>query len=188
MVCGSRHGAFRLTNINAVGRCFLCRMRTLNAFLRRHSDSTPNSAGLRQRGARSISTALGPKLKIQLNKCWIINSVGIHVTIIRHWILYVQKPGHKYKLVDMVATYIFIYQKRICISFYHGGIHYCTAHKCSKETVIPASRLIDKFDHCYNVVYKYKRRSQLSKATNLLLKIAFSIFCHSEFVYDTGSV
>jgi len=28
----------------------------------------------------------------------------------------------------------------------------------------------------------------LSKAANLLLKIAFSRFCHSEFVYNTGSV
>jgi len=35
---------------------------------------------------------------------------------------------------------------------------------------------------------KHKRRSQLSKATNLLVKIAFSRFCHSEFIYVTGSV
>jgi len=99
-----------------------------------------------------IKAARGPKLKIQLNKCWIINSVGIHVTTIRHWISYVRKPGHKYKLVDIVATYLFIYLKRICVSFYHEGIHYCTAHKYCTEIVITVSRVINKFDHCYSAV------------------------------------
>jgi len=35
------------------------------------------------------------------------------------------------------------------ISFYQEGIHYCEAHTYSTETVINASRLINKFDHCY---------------------------------------
>jgi len=35
------------------------------------------------------------------------------------------------------------------ISYSQEGIHYCTAHKYSTETVINASRLINKFDHSY---------------------------------------
>jgi len=43
----------------------------------------------------------------------------------------------------------FFYQKCIMrIFFCQEGIHYCTAHKYSTESVIDASRLINTFDHC----------------------------------------
>jgi len=37
-------------------------------------------------------------------------------------------------------------QKRIYVSFCQEGTHHCRAHKYSTETVINASRLINKFD------------------------------------------
>jgi len=77
--------------------------------------------------------------------------------------------------------------KSTYVYFSQEEIHYCTAHKYSTGTVIYASRFIYKFDHCYiYAVLHYTFRSRLSKAANLLLKIAFSRFFLSEFVYDIG--
>jgi len=47
---------------------------------------------------------------------------------------------------------------------------YCTAHKYSTETVINASRIIKKFDHCciYRLCSLSMCRSRLSKAANPL--------------------
>jgi len=39
--------------------------------------------------------------------------------------------------------------KRTYVSFPQEGIHYCTAHKYSTETVINASRFINKHDYFY---------------------------------------
>jgi len=51
------------------------------------------------------------------------------------------------------------------------------------------SSRLKKFDHC-SICRQCSLsicRSRLSKVANPLLKIAFSRFCRSEFVYDTGS-
>jgi len=96
------------------------------------------------------------------------------------------------------------------VSLYQEGIHYCrpTPHTSSTEPVISAYRIINKLSHHQQIVLNLmrtdsstnliiaisrqyglsKRRGNLSKAVNLLLKLAFSIFCHSEFVYDACSV
>jgi len=60
----------------------------------------------------------------------------------------------------------------------------------STETVINASSLITIFYHCHicRQCSFSMRRCRLSKAANLRLKIPFSRYCHSAFVYDTGSV
>jgi len=73
------------------------------------------------------------------------------------------------------------------VYFYQEGIHYCTAHKYSTEAVINDSRLINNLLYLDSVVTHYMFRSRLSRAANLLLKIAFFRFSLSEFVYDTGS-
>ena len=54
-------------------------------------------------------------------------------------------------MMDIRAAYL-CYQNCMFVSFYQVRIHYCTAHKYSAETVINASRLINKFDYCY--IYK----------------------------------
>ena len=49
------------------------------------------------------------------------------------------------------ATYLF-YQKRIYVSFYQDGIHYCTAHKYSAEAENSAYRLINKLSQHQEMV------------------------------------
>jgi len=73
----------------------------------------------------------------------------LHVTDIRHteWRKY-EKPHPNSNWWTLWATYLF-HQKLICVSYRQEGFHYCTAHKYSTETAINASRLINKFDHCY---------------------------------------
>jgi len=64
--------------------------------------------------------------------------VGIYVSTIRRiefrksW-SQIANGGH--------YGYLLFYQRRIYVSFYHEGIHYCTTHKYSTETLINASRL-----------------------------------------------
>ena len=74
------------------------------------------------------------------------------------------------------------------VYFYQEGIHYRTAHKYSTEAVSNASRLINNLLYLDSVVTQYTFRSRLSRAANLLLKIAFFRFSLSEFVYDTDSI
>jgi len=59
-----------------------------------------------------------------------------------------KKPDGNSNWWTLWATYLF-YQKRAYVSYGQEGIYYCAAHKYSTETVINASRLINKFDHCY---------------------------------------
>jgi len=61
-------------------------------------------------------------------------------------------------------------KKYIRVYFYQEGIHYCTAHKYSTETVIDASRFINRFDQCY--VYTVQSH-----------KIRFEIDCQKEQTY-----
>ena len=68
-----------------------------------------------------------------------LNSAGIHVTNIRHR-AYLISLSMKYLVSNsnwwtLWVTYL-LCQKRIYVSFYQEGIHYCTAHKHSAETVI----------------------------------------------------
>jgi len=49
-------------------------------------------------------------------------------------------------------------------------MHYCKAHKYSTETVINASRLINKLLYLDNVIAHIMYRSRLARAANLLLK------------------
>jgi len=59
------------------------------------------------------------------------------------------------------------------VPFSQEGIHYCAAHKYSTKTVINASRLINQLLYLNIVLTQYKFRSRLSRAANLLQKIAF---------------
>ena len=87
--------------------------------------------------------------------------------------------------------YISFLPKSIYVPFCQERINYFTTHKWSIETVIklPDSStklIIATSRHCGLSMC----RSRLSKAANpnVLLKNAVPGFCHSEFVYNTGSV
>ena len=118
---------------------------------------------------------------------FIINIVGIHVTILGHWISNVRKPGRKYKLLDIVGymsfftkneyAYLFTMKEYITVQLTSAIQRQWFLLPDASTNVITAT-----------VWYRRKRRSLLSKEPNLLYKIAFSRLCHSEFVYDTGGV
>ena len=61
------------------------------------------------------------------------------------------------------------------IYFYQEGIHYCTAHKYSTDTVIDASRFMNRFDHCYT--YTVQSHS-----------IRFEIDCQKSDMSDFGAL
>jgi len=67
----------------------------------------------------------------------------IRYTVFRKY----EKLGPKQQLVDIMGTYLF-YQKCIGLSFYQEGRR--TTHRSNTETVINASRSINKFD-LYNI-------------------------------------
>jgi len=82
-----------------------------------------------------------------------MDSVGILMTDIRH------AEFRKYCTKNLVLIsnrstfvgYSSFLTKTYCIygAFHQGGLHYCTAHKFSTETVVNVSRLINTFAHWY---------------------------------------
>jgi len=81
--------------------------------------------------------------------------------------------------------------KSAYVSFYQEGIHYSSAQSSQIQyrDMLPDSstHLIVASVYLYSVVTQF--RSRLSRAANLLLKIAFFGFFLSEFVSDAvGSV
>jgi len=77
--------------------------------------------------------------------------VGIHVTTMRHTEFRKYKKNWiKEQLVDIMGYICFFTKKVYMRILSKEEIHYCTARKYSTETVINASRLINKFDHCYS--------------------------------------
>jgi len=74
------------------------------------------------------------------------------------------------------------------VSFLPESTYYCTAHKYSTDTVINSSRLINKLLYLDSVVTQYTFRCRLSRAANLLLKIAVFRFFLNELVYGTGGI
>jgi len=110
-----------------------------------------------------------------------------------HWLNTLNFVGTKNLVLNATGghygQYIF-FTKTVCTCLFNKKEYVTvTAHMYSTETVINASRLINKFHYCYiwTVSSQYKRGNRLLKAANLLLKMAFSRFFHSKFVYDAGS-